>query len=201
VTEYKRGYDGVIQAWLQMNKALRSDTLAINDNNFYKLYDARSYRDIVDSVPDEVRFDGSRTEILLYRFRVEQDRVFSQFIQDVAKVSGTWVASVSMKLNHIYYSDECEQELTLMQSNYKDRRLAQLIVKYKRMAQEIIKEQYMHLKGAIAGDEIELGSSLQIESLSLSVRFKHAGMFPAADSLCSLVDRLTSDVIAHMKSI
>ena len=201
VTEYKRGHDSLMQSWLHMNKALRADTLAIHDNNFFKLYDARSYRDIVDSVPVEVRFHGSRTEVLLYRFRVEQDRVFSQFVQEVAKVSGTWVASVSMKLNRIYYSDECEQELTLMQSSYKDRRLAQLIAKYKRIAQETIKEQYTHLKGAIAGDEIEIRSSVQIEALPLSVRFKHAGMFPAADSLCSLVDQLTSDVIARMMSI
>ena len=85
-----------------------------------------------------------------------------------------------------------------IQNNYKDRRLAQLIAKYKKVAQNTIKEQYIRLQGDIAGDKIEIALSVPIDSLS--VRFKHAGMLMAAEGLCSKVDSLTKGVIEQLRS-
>jgi hypothetical protein len=233
VAEYKRRYDSLMVLWLQLKNALRSlsasnsscsssssnssssssnnnssssdsdSSSVISDNIFYSIYSSKSYRDIADSIPDEVLFDGSRTCTLLYRYRIDQDRLFSQFVQEMAKVSGAWVASVSSKLTQAYYSDECQEEMmaTMMkQVRHDDRKLARLIVKHRRLAQDLIKEQYMHVQGAIAGDSIELGmptSSSSSSSSSVSMRFKHAGIFSAADSLCSQIESLTSRALAE----
>jgi hypothetical protein len=203
ISEYRKSHDDIIRSWLQMSKALRSDSSTnpdsiLNDNVFYKLYQSRSYRDIVDSVPPQVRFSGSRTEVSLYRYRIEQDRIFSQFIQEVAKVSASVVTSISVKLNQVYHSDEYQQQFVDIQNNYKDRRLVQLVAKYKKLVQNIIKEQYIRLQGDIAGDKIEIGLNIPIDTLS--VRFKHAGMLMAAEGLCSQVDLLTKGVIDQLTS-
>ena len=175
----------------------------MNDNTFYRQYMSRSYRDIVDSIPEEVRFDGSRTSTLLYRYRIDQDRLFSQFVHEAAKLSGAMIANNSAKLTKAYYSDECHDDMMMMMMKVSgdDRKLVRSIVKYRRLAQDLIKDQYMHLQGAIAGDSIELGlSPSSLSSSSVSVRFKHAGIFSAADSLCSMIDSLTSRVLTEMTS-